>query len=195
MHGSFWRPKATPYKCFFQYLQILQLMALAMTTRITVWIMVVVVDKWEAMILDAEERLTWDARGDALGKKSLCFRYLHYIYTLHIYMTGLLHEGIFHVWKLALGLCDVQLSSDFNMSETLTHTVKWPQELAIYGPRHDLWPLRFSKNFEPLSCLNLESYLSSYLWRTIFQLVCGISPYSALLGLTGSFIAFADWPN
>ena len=100
-----------------------------------------------------------------------------------------------HLWKLALGLCDVQLSSDFNMSETLTHTVKWPQELAIYGPRPDLWPLRFGKNFEPLSRLNLESYLSSYLWRTIFQLVCGISPYSALLGLTGSFIAFADWPN
>ena len=98
-----------------------------------------------------------------------------------------------HLWKLALGLCDVQLSSDFNMSETLTHTVKWPQELAIYGPRPDLWPLRFGKNFEPLSRLNLESYLSSYLWRTIFQLVCGISPYSALLGLTGSFIAFADW--
>ena len=97
-----------------------------------------------------------------------------------------------HLWKLALGLCDVQLSSDFNLSETLTHTVKWPQELAIYGPRPDLWPLRFGKNFEPLSRLNLESYLSSYLWRTIFQLVCGISPYSALLGITGSFIAFAD---
>ena len=31
-----------------------------------------------------------------------------------------------HLWKLALGLCDVQLGSDFNMSETLIQRVNWP---------------------------------------------------------------------
>ena len=69
MHCSFWRPKAAPYNCFyFQYLlQNLQL-AMAMTTGITVW-MAVVEDQWETMILDAEERLTWNAQGDASGKK------------------------------------------------------------------------------------------------------------------------------
>ena len=38
-----------------------------------------------------------------------------------------------HLWKLALGLYDVQLGSDFYMFETLTHRVNWPEELATYG--------------------------------------------------------------
>ena len=70
-------------------------------------------------------------------------------------MTGLLYEGIFHaggwrhpqtyhLWKLAQSLYDVQLDSDFNMLETLTHRVNWPKELAIYGPWPDLWPLKIS---------------------------------------------------
>ena len=48
-----------------------------------------------------------------------------------------------HLWKLALGLCDVQLGWDFNMWETLTQRVNCPKELAIYGPGLDLWPLNF----------------------------------------------------
>ena len=64
-------PKQHLIIAFLQYLlQNLQL-AMAMTTGITVWIMVAVEDKWEAMILDAEGRLTWDAQGDASGKKSV----------------------------------------------------------------------------------------------------------------------------
>ena len=31
-----------------------------------------------------------------------------------------------HLQRLAQSLCDVQLSSDFNMLETLTHRVNWP---------------------------------------------------------------------
>ena len=69
------------------------------------------------------------------------------LHSQYMYMTGLQHEGIFHqtchLWKLALGLYDVQLSLDFNMSETLTQRVNCPKELAIYGPGPDLWPFRF----------------------------------------------------
>ena len=62
-------PKQHLMIAFFQYLlQNLQL-AMAMTTGITVWIMVVVEDRWETTIFIAEERLTWNAQGDASGKK------------------------------------------------------------------------------------------------------------------------------
>ena len=47
------------------------------------------------------------------------------------------------LWRYAQSSYDVQLGSDFNMLETLTHTVNWPKELAIYGPWPDLWPLNF----------------------------------------------------
>ena len=41
------------------------------------------------------------------------------------YMTRLLHDGIFHVGSLIKpALCDMQMGSDYNMSETLTHRVK-----------------------------------------------------------------------
>ena len=38
----------------------------------------------------------------------------------------------------------MQLGSDFNMLETLTHRVNWPLELAIYGPGPDLWLFNLS---------------------------------------------------
>ena len=49
-----------------------------------------------------------------------------------------------HLWKLAQSIYDVQLSSDFNMLETLrlSQQVSWPQKLVIYGPRPDLWLLK-----------------------------------------------------
>ena len=48
-----------------------------------------------------------------------------------------------HLWKLTLCLYDVQLSSDFDMLETLHEQVNWPLALVIYGPGPDLWLLKF----------------------------------------------------
>ena len=76
------------------------------------------------------------SKNNLLSRRNILRINICFYHDFLTYMTGLLHEGIFHVggwrphqtchlWKLALGLCDAQLDSDFNMVETLTQTVNW----------------------------------------------------------------------